>query len=167
MVENSEKINENKDVKSDINNDDLNVIMQKVAENKDTIVSFLDLLNKLKDAGLVDLFINTTKDYTPTDINFLTKFFSEKEMIETIFKFGNSMLGLLYGLSGERTSDLLKSISFNIPGITDGMVEGVKNPEKLSTVKLYEILKNPDVSAFTTGILNALSVIVSSIRKVP
>lgn len=166
MVENNDKLTGSKN-QDESKNDDLNIIIEKVTENKDSIISFLDLLNKMQDAGLVDLFVNTTKDYTPTDIDFLVKFFSEKEMIETIFKFGNSMIGLLYGLSGERTSDLIKSISFNLSGVTDGFVDGVKNPEKLSTIKLYEMLKDPDISAFATGILNALSVIVSSTRKVP
>ena len=76
------------------------------------------------------------------------------------------MMGLLYGLGEEKTADLVKAISFNLPGVAEEFVEGVKNPQPLSALKLMALLKDPDVSAFITGLINALKVIVSSVKKV-
>ncbi|BAB60600.1 TVG1507900 [Thermoplasma volcanium GSS1] len=146
--------------------DDLEVLLNKVVENKDTIVSLMDLLEKMKEAGIIDVFMSIAKDYTPTDVEFLAKFFTERELTEALLKVGNSMMGLLYGLAGERTSDVIKAVSFNLQGVTDGLVDGIKNPQSFSALKLMALLKDPDISALITGLVNAAKVLVSSIKKV-
>ncbi|WP_048162148.1 DUF1641 domain-containing protein [Thermoplasma acidophilum] len=164
MVEKQEEVQGNMQPAED--QDDIEALLNKIVENKDTIVAFMDLLSKMKEAGIIDVFMGIAKDYAPTDIEFLAKFFTEKELTEALLKVGNSMMGLLYGLGEERTSDLVKAISFNLPGVTEEFVNGVKNPQPLSALKLMALLKDPDVSAFITGLINALKVVVSSVKKV-
>ncbi len=165
MIEEKKETDKNDTVNSG-KDDKLDIILDRLTENKDAIISLANLLDKMKQAGLVDVLDKINKDYTPTDMEFLVKFFSEKELIAALLKVGDGMMGLLYGLSDTRTSDVFKAISFNLQGITDGVVDGVKNPMQFSMLKLLSLLKDPDVSALITGLLNAVRVIVPSIRKV-
>ena len=154
------------DIKHTEGHDDIEILMDRIAENMDTLIAFMDILTKMKEAGAIDVLTDVAKDYTPTDIEFLAKFFTEKELMEAAMKVGNSMMGVLYGLGEERTSDLLRALSFNLPGITDGFVDGVRNPRQLSVLKLMSLVKDPDISAFITGLINALKIVVSSTKKV-
>ncbi len=153
-------------VKREGNQDNIDALLDRIIENSDTVIAFMDILTKMKEAGAIDILMDVAKDYTPTDVEFLAKFFTERELMEAVMKVGNSMMGVLYGLGEERTSDLLKALSFNLPGITDGFVDGVKNPRQLSVLKLLSLLKDPDISAFITGLINALRIVVSSTKKV-
>lgn len=146
--------------------DVIEVLLSKVEENQDTLISFMDLFQKLKDAGLIDVMMEVSNDFAPSDIEFLEKFFTEKELISAILKVGNDLISILYALAEERTSDVVKAISFNLPGVTAGFVEGVKNPQTFSALKLMSLLKDPDVSALITGMVNAIKVITSSVKKV-
>ena len=66
--------------------DDIEALLNKMVENKDTIIAFMDLLSKMKEAGIIDVFMGIAKDYAPTDIEFLAKFFTEKELTEALLK---------------------------------------------------------------------------------
>ncbi|MGC8608810.1 MAG: DUF1641 domain-containing protein [Thermoplasmata archaeon] len=162
MVEEQKTQNESEPKDEDV----IEVLLSKVEDNQDTLMSLMDLFQKLKDAGLVDVLLEVSNDFAPSDIEFLEKFFTEKELIAAILKVGNDLISVLYALAEERTSDVVKAISFNLPGVTSGFVEGVKNPQTFSALKLMSLLKDPDVSALMTGMINAIKVIVSSVKKV-
>lgn len=146
--------------------DDLEPLIMELMDSKDAIQSMLVMFRKLKQAGIVDLLDQLSVDYIPSDIEFIGKFFSSREFMTGVLKSANSVLGIMYALSRETTSDVLKAVMFDSDGLVDAMVDGAKNPERFSMMKLLAMMKDPEISAGLTAMLNMLKELGKSLQKV-
>lgn len=146
--------------------DDLEPLLVDVLENKEVFESLMNILKRLKEAGIINLMDNVSKDYMPTDVEFLGKFFTSKEFSIGMIKTGNLLIGAMHALSNEKTSDALKAVLFNAEGITDTMLDGAKNPEPMSLFKMYSMIKDPEVASGLTAVLNALKFIGQVLKTV-
>lgn len=146
--------------------DDLEPLLVDVLENKEVFESLMNVLKRLKEAGIINLLDNVSKDYMPTDVEFLGKFFTSKEFSVGMIKTGNLLIGVMHALSNEKTSDALKAILFNAEGLTDTMLNGAKNPEPMSLFKMYSMIKDPEVAAGLTAVLNALKFVGQVLKTV-
>ncbi len=120
----------------------LDALKRELADNSDIVLSLLPLLKRLKEAGIIDLFADITKDYVPTDVEFLGHFFSSREFTYSILKSANLALSLLYALSDEKVSDTIKNVMFNLRGIIDGVSVSQTDNSPLSIVDLYRLSKD-------------------------
>lgn len=150
----------------DEDDDDLEPLIREFIESRDAIQSMLVMFRKLKQAGIVDFIDQISGDYLPSDVEFLGKFFSSREFTTGILKSANTMLGLMYALSRETTSDALKSILFDSEGLVDSMVTGAKNPERMSMMRLFAMTKDPEIASGLTAVLNLLKELGKSLQKV-
>ena len=84
------------------NSKDIEQLIEEISENADMFHSFLKMAKRLKDAGIIDLMDSVSKDYMPTDIEFLGKFFTSREFTTAVIKGGNTMTAMLYMLLSEQ-----------------------------------------------------------------
>lgn len=150
----------------DEDGDDLEPLIMELVESRDAIQSMLVMFRKLKQAGIVDFIDRISGDYLPSDVEFIGKFFSSREFTTGVLKSANTMLGVMYALSRETTSDALKALLFDSEGLVDSMVTGAKNPEKLSMMRLLAMTKDPEIASGLTAVLNLLKELGKSLQKV-
>ena len=50
--------------------DPMEKIIEKVADNSDALLTLLDILEKLKEAGIIKLLSDVSQSYLPTDVEF-------------------------------------------------------------------------------------------------
>ncbi len=146
--------------------DDLEPLIKEFIESKDAIQSMLVMFRKLKQAGIVDFIDQLSQDYLPSDVEFIGKFLSSREFTYGILKSANTLLGLMYALSRESTSDALKALMFDSEGMIDSMVSGAKNPERMSMMRLFAMTKDPEIASGLTAALNMLKELGKSLQKV-
>lgn len=165
MTENTEEI---KDIDTEENDeDDLEPLLQEFMANSDALESMLSLFLKVKKSGLLNAVENLSAEYLPSDIEFLSSFLTSKDFVYGFVKTMNVVSALAHTMSNEKASDTIKAILYNSDGIWDGMVSGAKNPEATSLLRLYAMIKDPDISAGLTAVLNALKAVGSALKKVP
>jgi uncharacterized protein YjgD (DUF1641 family) len=146
--------------------DPMEKIIEKVADNSDALLTLLDILEKLKEAGIIKLLSDVSQSYLPTDVEFFGKFISSKEFANGIMKTGNVLLALLFALSDERTTDTIKAILFNLPDISKDLVDTIGSGKKQTLVGMYSSIKNDqDLFLGLTASMKAMSRITKSIKK--
>lgn len=164
MTENTEEL---KKVEEENGQDDLEPLIRGLMENSDAFESMLSLFGKVKNSGLLTALENLSAEYLPSDIEFLSSFLTSKDFVYGFVKTMNVVSALSHSISSEKGSDALKAILYNSDAIWDGMVAGAKNPEATSLLRLYAMVKDPDVSSGLTAVLNALKAVGAALKKVP
>lgn len=162
-----EKIEGKKKLSSDDDEDDLEPLLQGLLENRDSFEALLNLFGKVKNSGLISALENLSSEYLPSDIEFLSNFLTSRDFLYGFVKTMNVVSALSHSLSSEKASDAVKAILYNSDDLWDGMISGAKNPEATSLLRLYAMVKDPDISSGITAVLNALKAIGSALKKVP
>ncbi len=155
--------------KSSSGNDegDLEPLIQGIVENMDSFEALLNLFEKVKNSGFISTLENLSSEYLPSDIEFLSNFLTSRDFLYGFVKTMNVVSALSHSLSSEKASDAVKAILYNSDELWDGMISGAKNPEATSLLRLYAMVKDPDISAGLTAVLYALKAIGSALKKVP
>lgn len=148
-----------------IKKDNEETILSKIENNAEVIESLLEILEKLQDAGIVDLMKSVSNNYLPTDVDFFGKFFSSKEFTVALMKTMNVLVSVMGAMGSEKNSDLIKGFMFNFETITDNVQEAVHNPKKYSP-KIRKFIMDDDYKA-STAILIAFMLSIGQIfRKI-
>ena len=148
-----------------IKKDNEETILSKIENNAEVIESLLEILEKLQDAGIVDLMKSVSNNYLPTDVDFFGKFFSSKEFTVALMKTLNVLVSVMGAMGSEKNSDLIKGFMFNFETITDNVQEAVHNPKKYSP-KIRKFIMDDDYKA-STAILIAFMLSIGQIfRKI-
>ena len=145
--------------------DDKETILSKIENNAEVIESLLEILEKLQDAGIVDLMKSVSNNYLPTDVDFFGKFFSSKEFTIAIMKTMNVLVSVMGALGSEKNSDLIKGFMFNFETITDNVQEAVHNPKKYSP-KFRKFIMDDDYKASTAVLIAFMLSIGQIFRKI-
>ncbi len=152
--------------KPELMNDEMEELLAKVMDNADVLKSFVDALEKLKSAGILDLMTGVVNDYVPTDVDFLGKFFSSKEFTVSLMKTLNVLISIMGAMGTEKNSDLIKGIMFNFENITDNVQDAVNDPKKYSPMKLRNLLYDPDVMLSMSVMISVLKGFGQILRKI-
>lgn len=137
-------------------------LLVKMVDNADVISSAFDILEKLKEAGIIDLMKTVVNDYLPTDVDFLAKFFSSKEFSMSLMKTLNILISLMGAMGSEKNSDMIKGLMYNSEQITDDMIDAVHNPKKYSPMKVGKLLSDEDIKVT----LSAMVALMKSMGKI-
>ncbi len=148
------------------NEDRLEPLIREILEDSDFLEAMLNILKKMKEAGIVNLANNIANDYLPTDIEFLGKFFASKELVYGVLKSANTAVSVIHALSDERTSDLVKAVMFNMPDAADGMITAAKTQDKISMMKIYSMMKDPEIAAGISVMFSFLKFLGAVMKKV-
>ncbi len=144
--------------------DPMDTLIVDLAENLDVLESMMSIMKKLKEAGMIDLMGHLSENYMPTDIEFFGKFFTSREFSVSLLKTLNVLIAVMFAVSDEKNSDMLKTIMFNSPGISDSIKAYTTTSSKLSILDVYEKMKNPDVVAGLNAMLGVLAFLGHVIR---
>ena len=147
----------------EIKKDATETVLSRIEKNAEVIDSLLEILEKLQDAGIVDLMKSVSNNYLPTDVDFFGKFFSSKEFTIALMKTMNVSISIMGAMASEKNSDLIKGFMFNFETITDNVQEAVHNPKKYSP-KIRKFIMDDDYKA-STAVLMALMLSVGQILK--
>ena len=147
----------------EIKKDATETVLSRIEKNAEVIDSLLEILEKLQDAGIVDLMKSVSNNYLPTDVDFFGKFFSSKEFTIALMKTMNVSISVMGALASEKNSDLIKGFMFNFETITDNVQEAVHNPKKYSP-KIRKFIMDEDYKA-STAVLMALMLSIGQILK--
>ena len=164
MTEKSEEIKKKTPERDE---DDLEPLITGLLENKDSFEAMINLFGKVKNSGLISAVENLSAEYLPSDIEFLSSFLTSRDFLYGFVKTMNVVSAISHSLSNEKASDAIKAIMYNSDELWDGMISGAKNPEATSLLRLYAMVKDPDISAGLTAVLYALKAVGSALRKVP
>ena len=148
-----------------IKKDNEETILSKIENNAEVIESLLEILEKLQDAGIVDLMKSVSNNYLPTDVDFFGKFFSSKEFTIAIMKTMNVLVSVMGAMGSEKNSDLIKGFMFNFETITDNVQEAVHNPKKYSP-KIRKFIMDDDYKASTAVLIAFMLSIGQIFRKI-
>lgn len=149
------------------NEDDIEPLLRGLLENRNAFESMMNLLTKLNRSGLLSAMENISAEYLPSDIEFLSEFLTSKDFLYSFVKTMNVVSAMSHAMASEKASDAIKSIMYNSDAIWEGMVAGAKNPESMSLLRFYAMIRDPDTAAGLTAVLNALKAIGMALRKVP
>ena len=147
----------------EIKKDATETVLSRIEKNAEVIDSLLEILEKLQDAGIVDLMKSVSNNYLPTDVDFFGKFFSSKEFTIALMKTMNVSISIMGAMASEKNSDLIKGFMFNFETITDNVQEAVHNPKKYSP-KIRKFIMDEDYKA-STAVLMALMLSIGQILK--
>lgn len=150
---------------NEIKKDDIETIFSKIEDNAEVIESLLEILGRLKDAGIVELMKSISSNYLPTDIDFFGKFFSSKEFVISFMKTMDVLVSVMGAMGSEKNSDLIKGLMFNFGNITDNVQEAVHNPKKYSP-KIRKFLTDDDYKASTAVLMAFVLSIGQILRKI-
>ena len=150
---------------NEIKKDDIETIFSKIEDNAEVIESLLEILGKLKDAGIVELMKSISSNYLPTDIDFFGKFFSSKEFVISFMKTMDVLVSVMGAMGSEKNSDPIKGLMFNPGNITDNVQEAVHNPKKYSP-KIRKFLTDDDYKASTAVLMAFVLSIGQILRKI-
>lgn len=151
--------------RQELDKDDIEMLLVKVADNADVISSLVDVVDRLKEAGILDLLTGIVKDYMPTDVDFLGKFFSSKEFTMSLMKTLNVLISLSAAMGSEKNSDLIKGIMFNSENITDNVTDAVRNPKSYSPLKVGKLLADEDIKVSISALIAVMKAMGQILRK--
>lgn len=151
--------------KPEIMNDEMEQLLVKVIDNADVLTTLVNAIEKLKDAGIIDLLTSVVNDYLPTDVDFLGKFFSSKEFTMSIMKTFNVLISVMGAMGSEKNSDLVKGVMFNSENITDDVIDAVHNPKKYSPLKLGRLLGDEDIMVTMSAMVALMRSLGKILRK--
>ncbi len=149
----------------EIKKDATETVLSRIEKNAEVIDSLLEILEKLQDAGIVDLMKSVSNNYLPTDVDFFGKFFSSKEFTIALMKTMNVSISVMGALASEKNSDLIKGFMFNFETITDNVQEAVHNPKKYSP-KIRKFIMDDDYKASTAVLIAFMLSIGQIFRKI-
>ncbi len=148
------------------NHDSIEELLMLVMQQKDQINGITELLKSAIESGALEHFLELISKINPSNIEYLTKIVSSYNMKVGIFKAIDLIPAFLSALSDEGTSDIIKAIAFNSDGISEKMVDGAKNPQKLTLLRLLALGRDPDFSAGATAMINMLSELGRTLSRV-
>ena len=135
-------------------------------ENGESLLSLARSLDKLSKAGLPALVEKIVSNSMPSDPQAVMKFVDNPDMLYGISKALNILPALLRSLSNESASDVIKSILYDSDEMYADMVNGAKNPNRMSFLKLMAIMKDEEVSAGMSAMLNLVKFLGKALGKV-
>lgn len=141
-------------------------LLVRVMDNADVLMTLMNILEKLKSAGIVDLIGGVVKDYVPTDVDFLGKFFSSKEFTVSLLKTMNVLVSVMGAMASEKNSDLVKGVMFNFENITDNIQDAVSNPRKYSPMRIGNLLGDEDIRLAMSVMIAMLKGFGQIIKKI-
>ncbi|MHB8361750.1 MAG: helical membrane plugin domain-containing protein [Thermoplasmataceae archaeon] len=163
MSNDSEKINVEDEKKRQ--EEKLGELIDQLAENSDTLSSFMSMLARLKEAGIINMLDNITRDYMPTDVEFFAHMFSSREFTFAGLKSANVMLSVMHAMADEGVSDMIKLFMFNLGGIVDQASEAGNDHSKMKMMELLHTLKDPETASGMRALLSMVKSIGNLMEK--
>lgn len=148
--------------------DPIEKMLTMVRDNAEVFEILMKIMDRLERGGVKETLKKIADGAIPSDANYLFEFFTSEPMLDSILKGGNLVLLLMHALTDEHTSDSIKALAGNVSYIAESAASYAEGNEKLNVLKLYSVIKDPDISfAIMTmmGALKASGRILKDLKK--
>ena len=160
------------EVKKMVNNkkqsdkDQVEELIKDIAGNEKSLASILEMLKSLSDSGSLKVIQNLMDELIPGNPEGIVQTLDKIEFHEGGINLASFLVAFMASLSDNVTKDSISTILYNSNELWSSMVDGAKKPDNLSLFGLLGLLKDPEVAAGITVVLNALRVIGKLLKKV-
>ena len=83
-----------------------------------------------------------------------------------LYKTINIIPAIFAALSDEGTSDIIKALAYDAENISEAMIEGSRNPQKLTLMKLLALGRDPEFTAGATALINMITELGRAIGRI-
>ena len=154
------------DDKKQMDKDQVEELIKDLAGNEKSLASLLGMLKSLNDSGSLKVIQNLMDELIPGNPEGIVQTLDTIEFHEGGINLASFLVAFMASLSDNVTKDSISTILYNSNELWSEMVEGAKKPDNLSLFGLLGLLKDPEVAAGITVVLNALRVIGKLLKKV-
>ncbi|MHB1439316.1 MAG: DUF1641 domain-containing protein [Cuniculiplasma sp.] len=146
--------------------DQIELALSELMEDDQTLLSVLNLVKIFKESGNLEVLEKLITENLPGNTKSFTSLLDKRELHLGGISLANVMLGLMASLSGKTSQSALNILLYNSDELWDSMIDGAKQPENFSILRLMGTLKDPEVAAGLSAMLNALKTLGKLLTKV-
>ena len=147
-------------------NDKVELAISELMDDEDSLLGVLNMIRVLKDSGNIELLEKLLTENMPSNPKAIASLLDKREIHVGGITMANMLLALMASLSGKTTQQAINVMMYNSDEIWSSMVDGAKQPENFSLLRLMGMMKDPDVAAGLSAVFNALKTIGILLKKV-
>ncbi len=147
-------------------NDKVELALSELMDDEETLLGLLNMIKLMKDSGNIQLLEKLLTENMPSNSKALASLLDKREIHIGGITMINVVLALMASLSSNVAQGALNTILYNSDELWNSMVEGAKQPENFSLFRLMGMMKDPEVAAGLSAMLNALKTLGTLLKKV-
>ncbi|MCL5786358.1 MAG: DUF1641 domain-containing protein [Candidatus Thermoplasmatota archaeon] len=148
--------------KKDLTEEALSILLS----NGEALLSIARVVDRLAKAGIPQLIEKIAENSMPSDPDTFLEPLKRSDMVYDLSKGLNILPALMHAISDETGSDAIKSVLYDSDILFDEMVSGAKSPNRFTLMRLLAILKDEEVAAGLTSLINAIKFLGRAFRRV-
>ncbi len=141
-------------------------LIKDIEGNEESIKSLLGVLKTMSDSGNLKVIQDLMQELIPGNPEGIVQTLDKMEFHEGGINLASFIVAFMASLSDNVTKDSISTILYNSNELWSAMVDGAKKPENFSLFGLLGLLKDPEIAAGLTVVLNSLKVIGKLLKKV-
>ena len=146
--------------------DQVEIALSELMGDDQTLLGVLNLVKMFKDSGNLEVLEKLLTENMPGNTKAYTSLIDKREFHMGGISLANALVALMASVSGKTSQSVLNVLLYNSEDIWDSMIDGAKQPENFSLLRLMGMLKDPEVAAGLSAVMNALKTLGSLLKKV-
>ena len=146
--------------------DQVEIALSELIGDDQALLGVLNLVKIFKDSGNIEVLEKILTENMPGNTKAYTSLLDKRELHLGSISMMNSLLAVMASVSGKTSQSALNMLLYNSEDVLLSMIEGAKQPENFSILRLMGMLKDPEIAAGLSAVLNALKTLGSLLKKV-
>ncbi|MCL5888712.1 MAG: DUF1641 domain-containing protein [Candidatus Thermoplasmatota archaeon] len=146
--------------------DQVEIALSELIGDDQALLGVLNLVKIFKDSGNIEVLEKILTENMPGNTKAYTSLLDKRELHLGSISMMNSLLAVMASVSGKTSQSALNLLLYNSEDVLLSMIEGAKQPENFSILRLMGMLKDPEIAAGLSAVLNALKTLGSLLKKV-
>ncbi len=146
--------------------DQVEIALSELIGDDQALLGVLNLAKIFKDSGNIEVLEKILTENMPGNTKAYTSLLDKRELHLGSISMMNSLLAVMASVSGKTSQSALNLLLYNSEDVLLSMIEGAKQPENFSILRLMGMLKDPEIAAGLSAVLNALKTLGSLLKKV-
>jgi Uncharacterized conserved protein len=146
--------------------DKIEVALSGLMDDEETMLGILNMVKLMKESGNIELLEKLLTENMPSNSKALASLLDKREIHIGGISLINMLLALMASLSSNTAQGAINAILYNSEELWSSMVDGAKQPENFSLFRLMGMMKDPEVAAGLSAMLNALKTLGALLQKV-
>lgn len=147
-------------------NDAMEELLIMLMQNRDQLSGLIEVFKEALETGTLEHMIDLIGKFIPSNLEYLSKLVSSYNMKTGLYKTINIIPAIFAALSDEGTSDIIKALAYDAENISEAMIEGSRNPQKLTLMKLLALGRDPEFTAGATALINMITELGRAIGRI-
>lgn len=146
--------------------DQVEIALSELIGDDQALLGVLNLAKIFKDSGNIEVLEKILTENMPGNTKAYTSLLDKRELHLGSISMMNSLLAVMASVSGKTSQSALNLLLYNSEDVLVSMIEGAKQPDNFSILRLMGMLKDPEIAAGLSAVLNALKTLGSLLKKV-